>query len=183
MGHILTGLLILVVVFGDIYYAYQSDVLSLVFGGEDNQIVTSILKGFSGLTGQVRSASSTYAGKLEIGFLSLGSGTEKFHRFGIRAAQPTGPISVTGWRVETELGRKIIPRAVDLYGPGARRSLQNIVLNTGDELQVFTPLEGQNARVSGKEWRVFFEDPFLAYPHGTITLRDAEGKVVDVYKY
>lgn len=183
MGHIITGLVLIVLVFGLVYYAYQSNLLVSVFGGENNQIVTNVFKGLAQLAKQTSTMPSVYAGKIKVSFVSLGSNNEGYSHFTIKAVSGNSPVVVTGWRIETELDRNVIPRALDLYGLGARRSLQNIVLNSGDELVVFTPVSGDNARTGGKEWRVFYKDPLLAYPHGTITLRDGEGKVVDVYKY
>lgn len=182
MGQFLTAVVLIVFVFGLVYFAYQSNAFDALFGAETG-IFSPLTEGLFKLAGTKNTTPSVYAGKIEISFVSLGSATEQYNRFVIKAVKATSPVIVSGWKIETSLESEVIPRAIDVYGPEARRSLQNIVLNKGDEIHVFTPFSSQNARVSGSEWRIFYKDRILSYPHGTITLRDTEGRIVDTYTY
>ena len=178
MNHIIAGLLLLVIVVGLLYFLSKEGFFDNIgFGGDAWRTLLGLSPRAS------NTEHSPDFGKVKIEFVSLGSENEDYARVMLRADFLGSAIDITGWRIETSVKAQKIPRALDLYGPGARRSLPNILVSGGNVIHLFSGVKGESARVSGGEWRIYFEDAFLGFPHDKITLRDREGRVVDEYGY
>ena len=116
MNHIIAGLLLLVIVVGLLYFLSKEGFFDNIgFGGDAWRTLLGLSPRAS------NTEHSPDFGKVKIEFVSLGSENEDYARVMLRADFLGSAIDITGWRIETSVKAQKIPRALDLYGPGARR--------------------------------------------------------------
>jgi hypothetical protein len=179
----ITGLLILIVAFGAIYFMAQQGVLSPVTG-----FFSAVDGGFdsaySGPNGEIL-PSSPYYQQAKIRFVSLGSGVGGTQEVHIAAHPKNGGFNVSGWTLRTEKGKFTIPKVHNLYSPSTSDvPPENIFMREGDRLVIYSGASPnkRNERVTQSEYRVWMGD-FMPLPHGNISLRDENGYLVDQYVY
>lgn len=180
--HILGGLLILIIAVGAIFFIGNSGVFQ--------PLLDPLGETFGGLGSGSEGNNSEYYGQVRVEFVSLGSELDQSMLVSLGADGVQGEgILMTGWRLRTDRGTHTIPRAANLYSPSVEGvPPEDIYLREGGSVNIHSgrnPEEDQPQAIrSGfAEWHIWTGNDFLAVPHGTITLRDAEGRLVDEYEY
>jgi len=181
--HIIGGILLLVLVFGVVFFVSTSGVLQSAFGPLGSSL------GFKQTTSTV-SAVSEYKGEVDIRFVSLGDGVKQPMVVSLKGANATKHegIVMTGWSLKTDRGTYPIPKVANLYSPSVPGvPPEDIYLRSGGTINLYSSKNPQGneqfIRSGLAEWQLWLGAEFLSVPHGTIILRDGKDKTVDEYKY
>jgi hypothetical protein len=180
--HIIGGILLLIVALGVFFFVGATNVFDPILG--------SLGSSFGRNSTSTASNNSQYYQEVRIQFVSLGGAPGQPMAVSL-AAKPVGEegFILTGWSLKTDRGTYTIPRATNLYSPSvAGVPPEDIYLRTGGVVNMYSgknPVSGQPQAIRSdlNEWRIWLNADFLAAPHGTVILRDAQGKVVDQKEY
>jgi hypothetical protein len=181
----ITGLLILIVAFGALYFMGQQGLFAPV-SGFFNAVNGGFGAAYPGAVDtETLPPSSPLYQQVKIGFVSLGTGIGGTQELHISAHPKNGGVNVTGWSVRTENGKFVIPKVYNIYSPSTSEvPPENIFMREGDRLVIYSGVSPtkRNERVTQSEYRVWMGD-FIPLPHGNISLRDENGYLVDQYTY
>lgn len=182
---IVTGILIIVVVIGAMYYLGQRGFFSPLA-----QLISDVTAGFDegyyGYSGSSAPKISAHYHEAVIRFVSLGEGQSELRQV-IVVAHPKefGYLDLTGWKLKTDKQSFRVPQTFNAYSPSTKdAAAEDIVMREGDRLYLISGKSpgGRDERVAAGEWHVFLGD-FLPFPHGNISLLDASSSLVDQYSY
>jgi hypothetical protein len=181
MSHALIGLLLIVVVFGAVFFLYETH-----FFDSFNPLVSSLgsVYGTSGSSGTSTVNQSPYYHEVRIQFVSL---SPMVVSVGATLSKDSG-LDVTGWALWVNKTAYVIPQVVNLYSPSVPGvAPEDIYIKPAGLINFYagTNPNGKDEAIrSGlTEWQVWFGSSFNLPLHGTITLDDQSGKQVDQYPY
>lgn len=175
MGHTIIGLILLVIVFGGVWYLYQAHAF-------DTFLSLNIIGSLEGGT-QAPALSPDYH-TLRVTFVSLGGATNP-SQVTLTVFLPSGNngINVTGWKVVTDKGTFTLPKVLNTFSSPSRNAPpEDMYVRDGDHITLVANGSGGGERASYHEWQLHLGD-LLQAPHGSIVLEDQNGSIVDEYKY